>query len=162
MISVVVPIYNEEDLVVQFHEAVASALEGSRTPWEAVYVNDGSTDCSLELLRALQAGDSHVVIVELSRNWGHMGALHAGLQTDHAGEHPGKGFDIAPTATAHRPPTRPVDKGEQAVIAEEEQKGSGGKGSNLAGRGRPDGGGHGLEIVFDHIGHEAVLNGPLL
>ena len=81
MISVVVPIYNEEDLVVQFHEAVASALEGSRTPWEAVYVNDGSTDCSLELLRALQAGDSHVVIVELSRNWGHMGAITAGIET---------------------------------------------------------------------------------
>jgi dolichol-phosphate mannosyltransferase len=81
MISVVVPIYNEEDLIVQFHEAVAGALEGSRTPWEVVYVNDGSTDCSLELLRALQAGDSHVVIVELSRNWGHMGAITAGIET---------------------------------------------------------------------------------
>ena len=81
MISVVVPIYNEEDLVVQFHEAVASALEDSRTQWEVVYVNDGSTDCSLELLRALQASDSRVVIVELSRNWGHMGAITAGIET---------------------------------------------------------------------------------
>jgi dolichol-phosphate mannosyltransferase len=80
MISVVVPIYNEEDLIVQFHEAVASSLESSRTPWEVVYVNDGSTDCSLDLLRALQAGDSHVVVVELSRNWGHMGAITAGIK----------------------------------------------------------------------------------
>jgi dolichol-phosphate mannosyltransferase len=81
MISVVVPIYNEEELVVRFHEAVASAMEGARTQWEVVYVNDGSTDSSLELLRGLQSLDSHVVVVELSRNWGHMGAISAGLQT---------------------------------------------------------------------------------
>lgn len=81
MISVVVPIYNEEDLIVQFHEAVAGVLKGTRIPWEVVYVNDGSKDCSLDLLRALQAGDSHVVVVDLSRNWGHMGAITAGIKT---------------------------------------------------------------------------------
>ncbi len=81
MVSVVVPIYNEEELVVRFHEAVASALTGVADDWEVVYVNDGSTDSSLELLRGLQAVDSHVVVVELSRNWGHMGAITAGLQT---------------------------------------------------------------------------------
>jgi dolichol-phosphate mannosyltransferase len=81
MISVVVPIYNEEELIFRFHGAVASAMESARIPWEVVYVNDGSTDSSLELLRGLQAMDSHVVVVELSRNWGHMGAISAGLQT---------------------------------------------------------------------------------
>jgi len=81
MISVVVPIYNEEELVVRFHEAVAKAMEQCRTQWEVVYVNDGSTDSSLELLKGLQSLDSHVVVVELSRNWGHMGAISAGLQT---------------------------------------------------------------------------------
>jgi dolichol-phosphate mannosyltransferase len=81
MVSVVVPIYNEEELVVRFHEAVASAMESARTQWEVVYVNDGSTDSSLELLRGLQSLDPHVVVVELSRNWGHMGAITAGLQT---------------------------------------------------------------------------------
>jgi glycosyltransferase involved in cell wall biosynthesis len=81
MISVVVPIYNEEELVVRFHEAVAGAMETARTQWEVVYVNDGSTDSSLELLRGLQSLDPHVVVVELSRNWGHMGAISAGLQT---------------------------------------------------------------------------------
>ena len=75
----VVPIYNEEELVVRFHEAVAGVLTGVVDEWEAVYVNDGSTDSSLELLRGLQAVDSHVVVVELSRNWGHMGAISAGL-----------------------------------------------------------------------------------
>ena len=81
MISVVVPIYNEEELVARFHEAVAKAMENCRTQWEVVYVNDGSTDSSLELLKGLQTLDSHVVVVELSRNWGHMGAISAGLQT---------------------------------------------------------------------------------
>jgi glycosyltransferase involved in cell wall biosynthesis len=81
MISVVVPIYNEEELVLRFHEAVAAALKRVVDDWEVVYVNDGSKDSSLELLKQLQAVDSHVVVVELSRNWGHMGAISAGLQT---------------------------------------------------------------------------------
>jgi len=81
MVSVVVPIYNEEDLIVPFHEAVAAALQRAIDEWEVVYVNDGSTDSSLELLKGLQTVDSHVVVVELSRNWGHMGAISAGLHT---------------------------------------------------------------------------------
>src|ERR1700719_1505977 len=81
MISVVVPIYNEEELIVRFHEAVAKALADIHVGWEVVYVNDGSTDFSLELLDGLRAQDSHVVVVDLSRNWGHMGAISAGIQT---------------------------------------------------------------------------------
>jgi dolichol-phosphate mannosyltransferase len=81
MISVVVPIYNEEVLILQFHEAIANALEETNEDWEVVYVNDGSRDSSLEILRGLQASDPHVVVVELSRNWGHMGAISAGLLT---------------------------------------------------------------------------------
>ena len=81
MISIVVPIYNEEELIVRFHEAMATVLNGAHTSWEVVYVNDGSTDLSLGLLRGLQAMDSHVVVVELSRNWGHMGAISAGINT---------------------------------------------------------------------------------
>lgn len=81
MISIVVPIYNEEELIVRFHEAVAAALKDAVNEWEVVYVNDGSTDSSLELLKGLQELDPHVVVVELSRNWGHMGAISAGLST---------------------------------------------------------------------------------
>ena len=81
MISIVIPIYNEEELIEQLNEALASALKGAVDDYEIVYVNDGSTDSSRELLRGLQAVDSHVVVVELSRNWGHMGAINAGLQT---------------------------------------------------------------------------------
>lgn len=81
MISVVVPIYNEEELIPLFHSAVANALETIPEQWEVVYVNDGSKDRSLKLLRGLQVEDPRVVVVDLSRNWGHMGAISAGLQT---------------------------------------------------------------------------------
>jgi glycosyltransferase involved in cell wall biosynthesis len=81
MISVIVPIFNEEQLIRLFHGAVADALKEVGEVWEVVYVNDGSKDSSLKLLRELQTEDTHVVVVDLSRNWGHMGALTAGLQT---------------------------------------------------------------------------------
>jgi dolichol-phosphate mannosyltransferase len=81
MISVVVPIFNEEENIPLFHEAVADALTDIGEEWEAVYINDGSKDSSLDLLRNLQEDDPHVVVVDLSRNWGHMGAISAGLQT---------------------------------------------------------------------------------
>ena len=81
MISIVVPIFNEQELVRLFHAAVADAMNEVGESWEVVYVNDGSRDSSLDLLRELQLEDAHVVVVDLSRNWGHMGAISAGLQT---------------------------------------------------------------------------------
>jgi polyisoprenyl-phosphate glycosyltransferase len=81
MISVVVPIFNEEENIPLFHEAVADALFDLGEEWEIVYVNDGSRDSSLNLLMSLQEDDPHIVVVDLSRNWGHMGAISAGLQT---------------------------------------------------------------------------------
>jgi polyisoprenyl-phosphate glycosyltransferase len=81
MVSIVVPIYNEEELIAQFHEALALAMKDVAEEWEVVYVNDGSTDSSMELLKALQALDQRAVVVELSRNWGHQGAVMAGLHT---------------------------------------------------------------------------------
>ena len=81
MISVVIPIYNEEELICQLHEALAASMSQVEEDWEVVYVNDGSKDSSLELLRELQSVDPHVIVVDLSRNWGHMGAISAGLRT---------------------------------------------------------------------------------
>jgi len=80
VISVVIPIYNEEDILSILHTAVSDAMNEIGEPWEVVYVNDGSKDSSLDLLRQLQTNDMHVVVADLSRNWGHMGAIHAGLQ----------------------------------------------------------------------------------
>ena len=81
MISIVVPVYNEEEIIPQLHEAVADAMKDVGEAWEVVYVNDGSKDSSLKMLCDLQIDDAHIVVVNLSRNFGHMGALWAGLQT---------------------------------------------------------------------------------
>jgi glycosyltransferase involved in cell wall biosynthesis len=81
VISVVIPIYNEEEILAVLHTAVSTVMNDLDELWEVVYVNDGSRDSSFSLLRQLQETDPHVVVVDLSRNWGHMGALHAGLQT---------------------------------------------------------------------------------
>src|SRR5437016_4389031 len=79
MISIVVPIYNEEENIVRFHAALESAME-PESSWEVVYVNDGSRDSSLSLLQQIQQVDSRVTVVEFSRNFGHQPALTAGLQ----------------------------------------------------------------------------------
>jgi polyisoprenyl-phosphate glycosyltransferase len=81
MISVVIPIYNEEEILSILHSRVSETVNRITADWEIVYVNDGSKDSSLDILRQFQSQDPHVVVVDLSRNWGHMGALHAGLET---------------------------------------------------------------------------------
>jgi dolichol-phosphate mannosyltransferase len=80
LLSVVAPVYNEEELVVQFHERVCGALDG--VPFELVLVDDGSSDRTPALLAEIAARDPRVRVVELSRNFGHQTALTAGL--DHA------------------------------------------------------------------------------
>jgi dolichol-phosphate mannosyltransferase len=84
MLSVVVPIFNEEENIAAFHSALESVLthveELTRETWEVVYVNDGSRDTSLSLLLELHARDPRVVVLEFSRNFGHQAALTAGLR----------------------------------------------------------------------------------
>ncbi len=79
MISIVVPIFNEEAVIDRLHQEIVAAMEATGLPWEVVYVNDGSTDSSLELLLKYQRSDPGVVVADLSRNWGHQPALTAGL-----------------------------------------------------------------------------------
>jgi len=80
MLSVVVPIFNEEENIAAFHATVRSVLETLKQSWEIVYVNDGSRDSSLSLLTEIQQRDPRVTVVEFSRNFGHQAALTAGLQ----------------------------------------------------------------------------------
>lgn len=79
MITVVIPIYNEEETIDALHRRVTAVLEGLDRPWQVVYVNDGSRDRSREMLLGRQAEDPRVVVVDLSRNWGHQPAITAGL-----------------------------------------------------------------------------------
>ncbi len=80
LLSVVAPVYNEEETLSEFHSRVSRALED--LPFELVLVDDGSTDGSREILARLAAEDPRVRVVSLSRNFGHQNALTAGL--DHA------------------------------------------------------------------------------
>lgn len=79
MVSIVVPLFNEQELIAELHAQITSSMRSLPRPWEVIYVNDGSTDSTLQRLRAEQSKDGHVVVVDLSRNWGHQAALTAGL-----------------------------------------------------------------------------------
>ncbi len=80
-LSVVVPLYDEEDNLGPLHHALTEALRGRE--YEIVYVDDGSTDRSQEhLVRLAQADAAHVRVVELRRNFGQTAAIAAGI--DHA------------------------------------------------------------------------------
>lgn len=85
LLSLVVPVYNEEDLVDRLHSEVVAVMEQTGQAWEVVYVDDGSGDRTLELLLACGAADPRVVVVELTRNWGHQPALSAGLAAARGG-----------------------------------------------------------------------------
>jgi polyisoprenyl-phosphate glycosyltransferase len=78
---VVVPAYNEEDTIAEFHRRLSLVMNELGT-WQVIYVNDGSTDGTLTLLLRLQEIDEHVAVVNLSRNFRKEAALTAGL--DHA------------------------------------------------------------------------------
>ncbi len=81
-LSVVVPAYNEQEVLAIFHARLAASLAPLGLAWEVVYVNDGSRDATLAAMLALQAADPRVAVLNLSRNFGKEIALTAGL--DHA------------------------------------------------------------------------------
>jgi undecaprenyl-phosphate 4-deoxy-4-formamido-L-arabinose transferase len=76
-VSVVVTVWNEEGAVDELHRRIATALDGN--DWEAIFVDDGSTDATFARLRDLHAADSRVHAVRLKRNFGQHPAMHAGL-----------------------------------------------------------------------------------
>jgi polyisoprenyl-phosphate glycosyltransferase len=79
LLSVVVPVFDEAQVLPLFHRRLAAAMQGLGA-WEVVYVDDGSRDGSLGLLEALHADDPRVAIVSLSRNFGKEIATTAGLE----------------------------------------------------------------------------------
>jgi glycosyltransferase involved in cell wall biosynthesis len=81
-LSVVVPLYNEAEVVDDLHRRLKHTMDGLGLDWEVVYVNDGSRDTTLLRLETLQAGAPEIALVNLSRNFGKEIATTAGL--DHA------------------------------------------------------------------------------
>lgn len=79
-LSVIVPAYNEEDVLPIFHRRLVAALEGLEGGWEVIYVNDGSKDGTLGILKQLQLADARTGFAALSRNFGKEAAMSAGLR----------------------------------------------------------------------------------
>lgn len=79
-ISFVVPAYNEQDNIRDLYARIVSLAEMLEISWELIFVNDGSVDSTLEVLKNLCNTDSNVKLIDLSRNFGHQAALSAGLR----------------------------------------------------------------------------------
>jgi glycosyltransferase involved in cell wall biosynthesis len=81
-LTVVVPVYNEEEVVREFQARLSAVLDALPMSSTVLYVNDGSTDRTMDALLTLRQADPRVEIIDLSRNFGKEIALTAGL--DHA------------------------------------------------------------------------------
>jgi glycosyltransferase involved in cell wall biosynthesis len=82
-ISIIIPVYNEEESLPYLHRALHQSLDLLNRPWEVIYVDDGSRDKSAEILHTLAQDDpDHTVAVLLRRNFGQTAAIAAGI--DHA------------------------------------------------------------------------------
>lgn len=78
-ISVVIPIYNEEENLALLYEELTGVMQSLDCSYELLFVDDGSTDMSLTILHSLQATDSRVVVVQFRRNFGQTAAMSAGF-----------------------------------------------------------------------------------
>ncbi len=79
-ISVTIPVYNEEDNLSPLHQRLVPVLESLGTPWEVVFVNDGSTDGTAGVLDALAAQDERLKVIHFRRNAGQTAAMMAGFE----------------------------------------------------------------------------------
>lgn len=79
-ISVVVPVYNEEMNIGKLNQRLLNSLTELGLSWEIIYVNDGSKDGSLQILKMLAATDPGIRYIDLSRNFGHQLAISAGIE----------------------------------------------------------------------------------
>lgn len=78
-LSVVVPLYNEEESVGPLHEAITAALAPLGIGYELLLVDDGSRDRTVELVRGIVRGDARVRLVKFRRNYGQTAAMAAGI-----------------------------------------------------------------------------------
>ena len=79
MLSIVIPVYNEQDNVFPLHERVSAALEQIGQEYEVIIVNDGSSDQTEANLKLIAARDSHFKVINFRRNYGQTAAVMAGI-----------------------------------------------------------------------------------
>ena len=78
-LSVLIPVFNEEDSLGPLHERLSQVLRELGRPYEVIYVDDGSVDASFARLRELAAGDGNVRVIRFRRNFGQTAAIAAGI-----------------------------------------------------------------------------------
>lgn len=79
-VSVVVPLLNESQSLEELHLRLVEVLEASQRPFEIIYIDDGSTDGSLEILKAIYSRDSRVKVLSFRRTYGKSAALAVGFE----------------------------------------------------------------------------------
>jgi glycosyltransferase involved in cell wall biosynthesis len=78
-ITIFLPVYNEEDNLQLLHEKISSVLSSLNRTAEIIYIDDGSTDSSLQILKDIAAADDRVRVIALRRNYGQTAAMSAGF-----------------------------------------------------------------------------------
>ena len=79
MISIVIPIHNEEPAILPLYDRLTTVLETMNKPYEILFIDDASTDRSFELLANLVETDGRLKVIRLRRNFGQTAALSAGF-----------------------------------------------------------------------------------
>jgi dolichol-phosphate mannosyltransferase len=79
VISIVAPVFNEEPIINELYRRIAEVMDSTGEAWELVMINDGSSDGSAQLMRALHERDPRVRVINFARNFGHQNAVTAGM-----------------------------------------------------------------------------------
>lgn len=77
--SVIIPMFNEEEVIAESYKRLTAVMQTLNEPYELLFVNDGSRDKTMEIMKDISAKDSNVKIVEFARNFGHQIAVTAGM-----------------------------------------------------------------------------------
>ncbi len=79
LLSVVIPLFNEEENILLLYNELIEVLSSCEEEYEIIFIDDGSSDRSFQLLKELQENDSHVVVVSFRKNFGQTAAMAAGF-----------------------------------------------------------------------------------
>ena len=78
--SVVIPVYNEEEVIPEAYRRLNTVMRSMETPYELIFVNDGSRDQTAQIVADIVRIDPHVRLINFARNFGHMPAITAGME----------------------------------------------------------------------------------
>jgi len=78
--SVVIPVYNEEEVIPESYRRISAVMESLKEPYELIFVNDGSRDNSAQIIADIIPSDPNLRLINFTRNFGHMPAITAGMK----------------------------------------------------------------------------------